>query len=263
VKIGFIGAGRMGRPMAARLVEAGHDVHVLGRSAEKRSAAAQVGATGVADVSKCSAGAGVVVVCVFSDEQVLDVCLGAELLETMPSGATLVIHTTGSPSTVETIAARAAGVAVVDAPVSGGPHNAAAGALTLFVGGADDAVAAVRPILSCYGDPVLHVGPLGAGQKVKLINNAMFAAQIGLLSEAVGLGNRLGVPESALLTALPHGSAASRVLDLVAAGGSVEAFAHMTGEFVGKDVTVARSIVAQLGGSLGRLDDLIEKAVRV
>ncbi|MGC2656301.1 MAG: NAD(P)-dependent oxidoreductase [Mycobacterium sp.] len=261
--IGFIGAGRMGRPMVARLVEAGHDVRVLGRSAEKRSTAADLGATGVADVAHLSAEADVVVVCVFTDEQVLDVCLGTELLETMIPGSTLVVHTTSSPRTVETIAARAAAVAVVDAPVSGGPHNAAAGALTLFVGGADDAVANVRPVVSCYGDPVLHVGPLGAGQKVKLINNAMFAAHLGLLSEAIGLGTRLDVPESALLAALPHGSASSRVLDLVAAGGSVEAFARMAGEFVGKDVAVARNIVGQLGSHLGALDDLIEKALQV
>jgi 2-hydroxy-3-oxopropionate reductase len=261
VIIGFIGAGRMGRPMVARLVEAGHDVRALGRSAGKRSAVAELGATGVADVAHLSAG--VVVVCVFTDEQVLDVCLGTELLETMAPGSTLVVHTTGSPRTVETIAARAAAVAVVDAPVSGGPHNAATGTLTLFVGGADDAVAGVRPVLSCYGDPVLHVGPLGAGQKVKLINNAMFAAHIGLLSEAIELGTRLDVPESALLAALPHGSASSRVLDLVAAGGSAEAFARMAGEFVGKDVAVARSIVGQLGSHLGALDDLIEKALKV
>ena len=261
--IGFIGAGRMGGPMVARLVEAGHDVRVLCRSAEKRAAAAELGATGVADVPQLSAEAGVVVVCVFTDEQVLDVCLGTELLETMASGSTLVVHTTGSPSTVQTIAARTAAVAVVDAPVSGGPHNAAAGALTLFVGGADDVVAGVRPILSCYGDPVLHVGPLGAGQKVKLVNNAMFAAHIGLLSEAIELGNRLGVPESALLAALPHGSASSRVLDLVAAGGSAEAFARMAGGFVGKDVAVARTVVAQLGSHLGVIDDLIDKALMV
>ncbi len=73
----------------------------------------------------------------------------------------------------------------------------------------------LRPILGCYGDPVLHVGPIGAGQTVKLVNNALFAAQIGLLAEAVRLGERLGVPESTVLGALAHGSATSRVLDMV------------------------------------------------
>jgi 3-hydroxyisobutyrate dehydrogenase-like beta-hydroxyacid dehydrogenase len=265
MRIGFIGAGRMGRPMVARLVETGHDVAVLGRSVEKRAAIAQLGASPVARTAEVSARADVVVVCVFTDEQVQQVCLDDGLLATMPPGSALVVHTTGSPRTVETIAVRAAphDVDVVDAPVSGGPHNAAAGALTLFVGGAGDAVTRVRPVLSCYGDPVLHVGPLGAGQKVKLVNNALFAAHIGLLSGAVELGARLGVPESALLNALPHGSAASRVLDIVAAGESVASFIDTVGEFVGKDVAVVRSIATELGSDLGVLDGVIGAAMRV
>jgi 2-hydroxy-3-oxopropionate reductase len=264
VRIGFIGAGRMGHPMAVRLVEAGHDVAVFGRSAERRAAVAQVGAAAVADIADVTAGADVVVICVFTDEQVRQICLDDGLLATMPRGSALVVHTTGSPSTVETIAVRAAAhdVDVVDAPVSGGPHNAAAGALTLFVGGAEDVVARVRPVLGCYGDPILHVGPLGAGQKVKLVNNVLFAAQIGLLSGSIELAARLGVPESTLLTALPHGSAASRVLDIVARGGSVASFIDTAGEFVGKDIGVARRIAAELGSNLGVLDDVIDTAIR-
>jgi 2-hydroxy-3-oxopropionate reductase len=260
MKIGFIGAGRMGSPMVARLVEAGHDVAALGRSDEKRAAVAQLGATAVSDPAALSAQAEVVVVCVFSDEQVRQVCLEGDLLAGMAPGAALVVHTTGSPRTVETIANRATDLDVVDAPVSGGPHNAAAGALTLFVGGADDAVARLRPALSCYGDPILHVGPLGAGQKVKLVNNALFAGQIGLLSASVELAARLGVPESTLLDALPHGSAGSRVLDIVAAGGSVASFSQMAAQFVGKDVAVVRSVAAELGSDLGVLDSVIAAA---
>jgi 2-hydroxy-3-oxopropionate reductase len=254
--------------MVVRLVDAGHDVAVLGRSAEKRSAIAQLGANAVADLAELTAQADAVVVCVFTDEQVRQICLDPSdsgLLATMSPGSALVVHTTGSPRTIETIAVRAAphDVDVVDAPVSGGPHNAAAGALTLFVGGADEAVARVRPVLGCYGDPVLHVGPLGAGQKVKLVNNALFAAHIGLLSGAVKLGAQLGVPESTLLTALRHGSAASCVLDIVAAGGSVASFVDTAGEFVGKDIAVVRSIAAELGSDLGVLDDVIGAAIRV
>ena len=118
-------------------------------------------------------------------------------------------------------------------------------------------------MLGCYGDPVLHVGPLGAGQKVKLVNNALFAAQIGLLSEAV----RAGCParrrrRRRCSSALPHGSAASRVLDIVAARGSVASFIDTVGEFIGKDVAVVRDIAAELGGDLGVLDDVIDAAVR-
>lgn len=154
--------------------------------------------------------------------------------------------------------ARANGIDVVDAAVSGGPHDIAAGRLTLFVGGADEAVERVRPVLDCYGDPVLHVEPSGAGQKTKLVNNALFAGHIGLLAEAIRLGERLGVPEPAVLAALGHGSAPSRVLSMVAAGGSVASFIEVAGEFVDKDVRVLRGIAEDLGTDLGALDDAIE-----
>jgi 3-hydroxyisobutyrate dehydrogenase-like beta-hydroxyacid dehydrogenase len=253
----------MGRPMVGRLVDAGHQVRALGRSDEKRSAIVELGADAVDDIAAVCADAEAVAVCVFTDEQVQRICLTDGLVAAMPAGSTLVLHTTGSPRTAEAIAERATprGVEVVDAPVSGGPHNAAAGALTLFVGGADGAVATVRPALSSYGDPILHVGPLGAGQKVKLVNNALFAAHIGLLADAVELGARLGVNEAALLSALPHGSSASRVLDIVAAGGSVASFIEAAGEFVGKDIAVVRQIAAELAGDLGVLDDAIDAAI--
>ena len=259
MRIGFIGAGRMGRPMIGRLARAGHDVRVLGRSDEKRAAITELGADAVGEASAVCAAADVVVVCLFNDEQVRDVCLADGLTASMRRGSTLVLHTTGSPRTAQAIAE--CGIEVVDAPVSGGPHNAAAGELTLFVGGTDDAVAKVRPVLGCYGDPVLHVGPLGAGQTVKLVNNALFAAHIGLLATAVGLASGLGVEESDLLAALPHGSAASRVLDIAAANGSVAAFIATAGEFVGKDVAVIRQIASELGRDLGALDDVIDYAI--
>ena len=257
MKVGFIGAGRMGRPMVARLVEAGHDVRALGRTDEQRRDLERLGARAVGDAVEAGAQADVVVVCVFTDEQVRKVCLHGALLPAMPPGSTLVVHTTASPKTIEAIAARAGDVDVIDAPVSGGPHDVATGKLTLFVGGADDTVERVRTVLGCYGDPVLHVGPIGAGQKVKLVNNALFAGHIGLLAESIRLGERLGVPESTLLHALPHGSATSRVLNIVAARGSVASFIEATGEFVGKDVNVVHSLAEELGTDLGVLEDVI------
>jgi 3-hydroxyisobutyrate dehydrogenase-like beta-hydroxyacid dehydrogenase len=258
VKVGFIGAGRMGRPIVTRLVEAGHDVSALGSTADNRRELEQLGASAVNEVAEAARQADVVVLCVFTDEQVRQVCLDSALLQAMPSGSVLVVHTTTSPKTIDAIAARADAVDAVDAPVSGGPHDIAAGKLTLFAGGADDTVARLRPVLGCYSDPILHVGPCGAGQKVKLVNNALFAGHIGLVAESIRLGERLGVPESTLLTALPHGSAASRVLNIVAARGSVASFIELTGEFVGKDVNVVRSIAEELGTDLGALDDAIK-----
>jgi 3-hydroxyisobutyrate dehydrogenase-like beta-hydroxyacid dehydrogenase len=252
-QVGFVGAGRMGAPMVRRLVESGHEVRALGRSDEKCQAVRELGAQAVTDLAEVAHQADVVVVCVFTDEQMQEV--SGDLVSAMPSGAVLVIHTTGSPRTAEAVAAK--GVDVVDAPVSGGPHDIAAGHVTLFVGGPDDAVERVRPVLASYGDPILHVGPIGAGQRVKLINNTLFAAQIGMLREAVQLGTRLGVDERRLLDAIGHGSAASRVASIVGACGSVDAFIDMVCEFVGKDFAVVRKTAAELGSDLGILDDVI------
>jgi 3-hydroxyisobutyrate dehydrogenase-like beta-hydroxyacid dehydrogenase len=248
----------MGAPMVRRLAESGHEVRALGRSAEKCQAVTELGAHAVTDLTAVGESADIVVVCVFTDEQVRQVCLEGELLSAMAPGAVVVIHTTGSPRTAEAIAARADGVDVVDAPVSGGPHDIAAGQVTLFVGGCDEAVSRARPVLDSYGDPVLHVGGLGAGQRVKLINNTLFAAQIGLLHEAVQLGKWLGVDEERLLGAIAHGSAASRVAGIVGASGSVETFIGAVGEFVGKDIAVVRKVAAELGSDLGLLNDVID-----
>lgn len=260
MRVGFVGAGRMGAPMVRRLVTAGHQVHALGRTDEKRDAVAELGARPVADVAAVGRDADVVVVCVFTDDQVRELCLDDGLLDAMAPGSALVLHTTGSPRTAESLAEGAAGhgIAVLDAPVSGGPHDIAAGAVTVFVGGADDAVARVQPVLASYADPVLHVGPVGAGQRVKLINNALFAAQIGLVAEGVRLGGRLGIDETTLLGALPHGSANSRALSSIAATGSAAAFIARVGEFVGKDVAVVRSTAAELGSDLGLLDAVVD-----
>jgi 3-hydroxyisobutyrate dehydrogenase-like beta-hydroxyacid dehydrogenase len=249
--------------MVARLVAAGHEVRAVARTEARRPGIEELGATAVSGVAEAAAHADVVLVCVFNDEQVRQVCLDRALLSGMPPGSALVVHTTASPATIDAIAARAPGVEVVDAPVSGGPHDAAAGDLTLFVGGADDAVNRLRPVLACYGDPVLHVGPRGAGQKVKLVNNALFAGQLGLLAESVRLAGGLGVAESTLLNALGHGSSASRALRAVAPAGSVAAFVCARGEFVDKDVEVIRHTVAGLGGDLGALDGAIDAMTAV
>lgn len=264
MNVGFIGAGRMGAPMVRRLVESGFTVRVLGRSDEKCHAATNLGAEAVTTISDVGHGVDAVIVCVFTDDQVREICLDSGLLDGMAPGSVLILHTTGSPRTAETIAARAAAhdVDVVDAPVSGGPHDVAAGNVTLFVGGGDGAVARIGPILSAYGDPVLHVGPTGAGQRVKLINNTVFAANIGLVCEAVRLGGQLGIEESALLNAIRHGSGTSRALTSIAAAGSAAAFSTAVGQFIAKDVAVVRQTAADLGADLGLLDDAVDVGLK-
>ena len=217
-----------------------------------------VGATAVADLASAADGADVVVVCVFTDDQVNAVV--PELIAAMPTGSVLVLHTTGSPDTAAALAESAAprGVAVLDAPVSGGPHDIAAGAVTVFIGGDEEALQRARPVLAGYAEPILHAGGVGAGQKMKLVNNTLFAAQIGLMAEAVRLGDRLGLTEQALLTALPQGSAASAAMTNIARAGSTGAFIAAVGEFIGKDVAVVRGAAAELGTDLGRLEPLVD-----
>jgi 3-hydroxyisobutyrate dehydrogenase-like beta-hydroxyacid dehydrogenase len=258
-RVGFIGTGRIGGPMVARLATAGHDVRVLVRRAEKRSTVEALGAQPVSTLDEVADSADTVIICVFTDEQVQQICLESDLLPAMKPGTVLVVHTTGSPVTAEAIAARADRhfIDVVDAPISGGPHDVAAGQVTLFVGGGDDAVAQICPVLSCYGDPILHVGATGAGQRVKLLNNLLFAAQIGLVAETIELGNRLGISESTLLQALPHGSGTSSALSKIAAAGSAETFINAVGDFIGKDVEVIRETLAELGSDLSPLDDIV------
>src|SRR5690349_4836624 len=156
MRVGFIGAGRMGSPMVRQLAEAGHEVRALGRTEDKRRAVAELGATPVANIAAVIERAEAVVICLFTDEQVRAVADTA-LLAAVPAGAVLIVHTTGSPRTVEHLRDLAPHIDVVDAPVSGGPHDIAAGQVTLFVGGTDDAVQRAQPVLAAYGSPILHV----------------------------------------------------------------------------------------------------------
>ena len=117
-QVGFVGTGRMGAPMVRRLVASGHTVRALGRNAEKSSAVGELGAQPVAGLREVADGADVVAMCVFTDDQVREVCLEGGLLDAMSPGAVLIVHTTGNPRTAEALATRAPRLQVIDAPVS-------------------------------------------------------------------------------------------------------------------------------------------------
>jgi len=253
-KAGFVGAGRMGRPMVRRLLAAGHPVTVVELSEDARKALTEDGAEATAD-PRDLAGAQAVAVIVHTDAQVRQACLAGGVLDAMEPGSVLIVHTTCSPRTIDLLAEHAGprGVAVVDAAISGGPQDIAEGRLTLWVGGDAEAVDRAEPFLAAYGDPVLRVGPRGNGQLVKLLNNAIFAANIGLLGQAASLAAGLGLDEGELLPALTHGSSASRALSGVAGAGSVAGFAAAVQEFLGKDLAVVREITDELGADLGAL----------
>jgi len=269
VKIGFVGPGRMGRPMVDRLMAAGHDVTVLVRRKEAREAAAADGLTCVDTVAAAVEDADVVFVVVLTDEQVRAVCLGPNgALAAMKPGATLVQHTTSDPATAALLveAGAARGVGVLDSALSGSPDDIAAGRLTLWVGGDEALLERTRSLLSTYASPVLFVGPAGNGQRIKLVNNAMFVAQVGLAIDAVRLAGSLGIEEQAILAALQHGSGASYALGVVASAGTVDTVAALLADLMLKDITVMRKVARSAGVDLGILgtvlsSDAIEKKV--
>ncbi|MER5791418.1 NAD(P)-dependent oxidoreductase [Streptomyces sp. NPDC001980] len=269
MRIGFVGAGRMGRPMAGRLLAAGHDVTVLARRPQAREAAAADGQAWAGTVAETVRDADVVFVVVLTDEQVRSVCLGPEgALAAMRPGATLVQHTTSDPATARLLVEAGAehGIRVLDAALSGGPHDIAAGRLTLWIGGDERVLDDVRPLLATYASPVLWVGPPGNGQRVKLVNNALFVAQVGLVIDAVRLAGSLGIEERTVLDAVRHGSGASRALDVVARGGSVAAVAERLAGLMSKDVAVVREVARGAGADLGIIgavlaSDAVEKQV--
>ena len=140
---------------------------------------------------------------------------------------------------------------MLDAALSGGPHDIAAGTLTLWVGGDEVLLDEMRPVLESYASPIMFVGPLGNGQRVKLVNNALFVAQVGLAVDAVRLAGSLGIVEPAILEALQHGSGSSRALGVVARGGSVDTVAGRLGALMRKDLAVVREVARRSGADLG------------
>lgn len=254
----------MGRPMVDRLIAAGHDVTVMVRRPEALSDSGTEGFTCADTVTKTVHDAEVVFSVVLTDEQVRSVCLGRHgALAAMPTGATLVQHTTSDPATALMLAEAgvAKGIRVLDAALSGGPHDIAEGNLTLWVGGDEVILEELRPVLQTYASPIMYVGALGNGQRVKLVNNALFVAQVGLAIEAVRLAESLGIDEQTILAALQHGSGASRGLSVVAHGGSVDLLADRLSHLMLKDVTAVREVARRAGASLGIIGTVLSSDV--
>ncbi len=269
MRVGLIGLGRMGRPIVDRLTTAGHDVTVHTRRPETRAIARAAGVSWADTVAETARGADAVLVVVLTDEQVRSVCLGPDgALAAMAPGSTLVQHTTSDPDTARLLAEAGAGrgVGVLDAALSGGPHDIAAGRLTLWVGGDETQLDKMRPLLDAYASPILFVGAAGNGQRVKLVNNALFVAQVGLAVDAVRLAGAVGIDEKTILAALQHGSGASRALAVVAGGRSVDAIAERLADLMSKDVGVVREVARGAGVDLGIIgtvlsSDAVEKKV--
>jgi len=157
----------------------------------------------------------------------------------MSEGSIVAIHSTVHPATCLRLQQDYPTLHIIDAPVSGGGFKAADGTLLVMVGGADDAVALARPVFETFGEPVLHVGPLGAGQEVKLLNNLVFTAQLALASEAFALAARRDLDLAAVAAILAGGSGRSYAVDVVGGMGfDLDDLATVAGELLAKDVSI-------------------------
>ena len=194
--IGFIGLGNMGMPMAGNLLKAGHRLRAYDVIAARGAALAEKGAAAVGSASEAAAGADAVVTMLPAGAEVAEVYLGAgRLIATAPNRALLIDCSTIDVATARRVAAAAAerGLAMVDAPVSGGIAGAEAASLTFMVGGEAAAVERARPILSAMGKTAIHAGPAGAGQAAKICNNLILGISMIGVSEAFVLAERLGL----------------------------------------------------------------------
>jgi len=222
---GFIGLGSQGAPMARRMIDAGYPVRLWARRPESLQAFAASPAQTAGSLAEM-AGVDHVGVCVVDDAGVQEVC--AALIPVLRRGCRLVIHSTVDPRLCTSLAVQAGarGIALLDAPVSGGAPAAAAGKLTVMAGGEKTAFDAARPVFETFASQISHLGGVGSGQLAKLVNNAMMAAHVAVADHALGAALQLGIDRAAFIDLVKASSGRSFGFEVYARQASAEAFAH-------------------------------------
>ena len=221
LKVAFLGLGVMGRPMAGHLVRAGHAVTVYNRTAAKAVAwGAEYGGEAAATPALAAAGADFVFSCVGNDDDLRAVALGSGggsggAFAGMAPGAVFVDHTTASAEVARELHSQASalGLHFIDAPVSGGQTGAVNGMLTVMCGGDPAPFAAMRPVALAYARGVTLLGPSGAGQLAKMVNQVAIAGLVQGLAEALAFGQRAGLDMPQVLDVIGKGAAQSWQMD--------------------------------------------------
>ncbi len=250
LRVGFIGLGSQGGPMARRIVEEGFPLTLWARRPESLVPFLDTAAVVVSTPAELGAASDVVGICVVADDDVESVLEGPQgVVAGMSPGGIVAIHSTIHPDTCARVAARAAehGIAVIDAPVSGGGLAAANRSLLVMAGGGAAAVEACRPVLETFGSPVVHLGPLGSGQSAKLINNLVFTAQLSMALDTFEFADRMGIDQEALGAVLAHGSGGSRAAAILAASGIDLTGLRGAAPLLRKDVDLVQDVAGRHG----------------
>lgn len=214
-RLGFIGMGIMGAPMARNLLKAGYGVTVWNRTRSKAEALVADGAEVAGSPREVAAASEIVLACVTNSPDVEEIALGPDgVIEGAADGSVFIDHSTIAPATARSVAAKLAekGVAMLDAPVSGGDIGAQAGTLAIMVGGEEHVFERCRPVLDAMGKTIVHVGPSGSGQVVKACNQVAGGLNLLALAEAVALARRAGVDPAKMLQVVGAGAAGSWML---------------------------------------------------
>lgn len=216
-KIGFIGLGIMGRPMALNLLKAGHPVLVYGRRQAVLDELTAAGASAAASPKEVAGNSDIVITMLPDSPDVEAVVAGAEgILAGAKPGMLLIDMSTISPVSTKAISAELskAGVRMLDAPVSGGDKGAVAGTLSIMAGGDREDFEKAKPLFEAMGKTITYCGPIGSGQIVKACNQIVVALVIEAISEALVLGSKAGVDPEIILNVLGGGLAQTRVMDM-------------------------------------------------
>ncbi|MDQ1397030.1 MAG: 3-hydroxyisobutyrate dehydrogenase [Acidimicrobiaceae bacterium] len=250
MNVGFVGLGDQGLPIAIRLSTAGGWSTVVWArrpaSLEPLRDANVVVAGSLAELGACS---GIVGICVSDDAAVDEVV--TTVVPAMRPGTTVLIHSTVLPDTVRRLALWAAeqGIDLIDAPVSGGSDAALEGRMAVLVGGPQEVLERVRPMLAHFATTIALLGPVGAGEAAKLVNNVLMMANGGVLLEALASGTEAGVERSDLIDAIAASSGGSYVLNRLGRHSSAPLVAHVAA-LLRKDLNLFEQMS---GGSYGLL----------
>ncbi|MFN4231119.1 NAD(P)-dependent oxidoreductase [Parvibaculum sp.] len=212
-KVAFIGLGVMGFPMAGHLKKAGHEVTVYNRTGAKAEAWVKShGGAAAATPREAAAGAEFVFACVGNDDDLREVTVGGHgAFHGMREGAIFVDHTTASAAVARELHAdaKARGIAFIDAPISGGQAGAENGVLTVMAGGEENAFAKAKPVIDAYARMAKLIGPSGAGQLTKMVNQICIAGLVEGLAEGLHFAKQAGLDAEAVIETISKGAAQS------------------------------------------------------